>query len=368
MKVFVIGGVVLPDSDVGYEAQKQLVDRTMQRLGADIVRTGHELVVCSPFPGSADVSAVRGAVAASKTRRKPPVIDIHYPEHPDIESKIDELDRDLRIRTHRYADRVPLDASGKIDPQYGWLLSQITAMERSQVTVGLGGRVGRAASLLFGVAQSRRKIVLPLAFLGGAASAAFQARRYELEDRLKKRIAVLQDSTQIDKVIGVLETIAGPARKDSRPDKKRVFFISYARTRPQEADFVEMTLRRRGLDVFRDEHDFGAGKKVQTEIIEHIHQAEVFVVIWCKEYACSPWCYDEFEIALKRHKAGSLSSLWILQVDETRIVPPAARELIYYQVESRNSLEGRLLWLLEQIAPPPEDADTKRGKRLTPKE
>jgi TIR domain len=111
-----------------------------------------------------------------------------------------------------------------------------------------------------------------------------------------------------------------------------------------------MTLRRRNYDVFRDERDFAAGQPAQNEIIEHIHRSSVFIVVWCREYACSPWCYDEFEIALERYKANSLS-LWILQVDETRIVPPLARSLIAYSAKSREELEGQILKLLDQANP-----------------
>jgi hypothetical protein len=111
-----------------------------------------------------------------------------------------------------------------------------------------------------------------------------------------------------------------------------------------------MTLRRRNYDVFRDERDFGAGQQVQSEIIEYIHRSNVFIVVWCKEYACSPWCYDELEIGLARYKTKGLS-LWILQVDETRIVPPAARSLIAYSAKSRKELEGQILRLLEQANP-----------------
>jgi hypothetical protein len=128
------------------------------------------------------------------------------------------------------------------------------------------------------------------------------------------------------------------------------FFISYARSRPQEADFVEMILRRRNLTVFRDDRDFGAGRSVSGEISEYICQAQVFVTLWCKEYACSPWCFDEFDSALARHKDGHLA-LWLLCVDDTRIVPPAARQLINYPIRTREELEGRVLSLLESFVP-----------------
>jgi hypothetical protein len=350
VKIFVIGGVTVPDTDPDYARQSDLVRRSMQRLGADIVESGHDLLVCSPFSPTADVAALRGAANAIKAGRGNSVIDFHYPDQAEVRTELDGLVRELSIQPHRYAYRVTLDAAGNIQGPYGWLLPQISAMDRSHVAIGLGGRPGGSASLLFGIAQSRRHLVLPLTFLGGAAASAFQARQYELEDRLKDKIAVLHEPAQIGSAIGVLETLARAPLVESIQRGESRFFISYARTRPQEADFIEMTLRRRNYNVFRDERDFGAGKPVQNEIIEHIHRSNVFIVVWCKEYACSPWCYDEFEIALERYKANSLS-LWILQVDETRIVPPLARSLIAYPVTSREQLEGQILKLLDQANP-----------------
>jgi hypothetical protein len=348
MKIFVCGGVSVPDTDADHARQLDLLRRSMQRLGADIVECGHDLVVCSPFSSAADVDAVRGAAKAIMGRRSP-TIEFHYPDEAGVRAELDRLIKELSIRPHQYTYPVTLDESGKVQGPYAWLLPQVSAMDHSQAIIGLGGRSGGAASLLFGIAESRRRTLLPLTFLGGAAASAFQARRYELEDRLKDKITVIHEPDQIGSAIGVLEALVNEPLAKSIRAGGSCFFISYPRSRPQEADFIEMTLRRRNHDVFRDERDFGAGQRVQSEIIEHIHRSNVFIVIWCKEYACSPWCYDEFEIALKRHKAGGLS-LWILRLDETRIVPPAARDLLSYSAKSREELEGHILKLLEQAS------------------
>ena len=60
MKVFVIGGVSIKKGDDGYEQQVGTLKQSMRTLGKAIVRGGHDLIVCSPFPGSADVEAVHG--------------------------------------------------------------------------------------------------------------------------------------------------------------------------------------------------------------------------------------------------------------------------------------------------------------------
>jgi len=55
------------------------------------------------------------------------------------------------------------------------------------------------------------------------------------------------------------------------------------------------------------------------------------------------------EEALRR-KAAGLIAIWLLRVDETRIVPKDARPLLFYNVRSREELEGQIIKLLEEYA------------------
>lgn len=88
-----------------------------------------------------------------------------------------------------------------------------------------------------------------------------------------------------------------------------------------------------------------AGHAIPGEIRNAIYGCDVFIAIWCKEYACSPWCYDELDIALDRHEGGGMA-LWVFCVDETRVVPPRARDLVAYSISSRQDLSGSVLELL----------------------
>ena len=108
----------------------------------------------------------------------------------------------------------------------------------------------------------------------------------------------------------------------------------------EEADYVETLIRRRNGVVYRDEEDFEPAAETQEEIIKNIKRSNVFVAIWCKEYACSSWCFDELELAIQRRKEG-LSELWIFCVDDTRIGPRDAKRRIYYNVNSREGRERR---------------------------
>lgn len=203
--------------------------------------------------------------------------------------------------------------------------------------------------MLLLLAEGRGKPVLPLPILGGAAEQSFDRRRYELMDRLGQDYALLQKPGEVRNMPELATILAGPVRGGMRnsqfPPK---VFISYARARQAEADHLETVLRRRNLSVFRDESEFGAGYSVPEQIRQAIFGANIIIVLWSAEYACSPWCFDELDLALDRQSNGVVE-LWILRIDTTRLVPKRARELVYYDTPSREQLEGRVVVLLEQF-------------------
>ncbi|PHN00708.1 toll/interleukin-1 receptor domain-containing protein [Flavilitoribacter nigricans] len=105
-------------------------------------------------------------------------------------------------------------------------------------------------------------------------------------------------------------------------------------------------MRRRNHIVLRDEKEFKPGTDIPNSIKENIFRSNIFIAIWCKEYACSPWCFDELNLALDRLEQKKVP-MWIICVDDTRMVPPKARDLLHYKVRSREELEGKILHLLE---------------------
>jgi hypothetical protein len=343
MKVFVIGGTTVSPDDDKYPKELRVLERSMRQFGEGLIGVKHELLVCSPYPGSADLEAVRGA-AGSAHARKGTNIEFHHPHINSVSEEVDHLKEMLNLgKAKSFFHLPPVDATAEA-LKYAWLLAQLSAMDRSHVVVAIGGKVTGAASLLLPLAEEKRKEILPFTFLGGAAEQSFFRQQYALEDRLAQGVAILNDLGRIDEAVSMLNGLAHP-QTATEQGKIRRFFISYPRSRPQEADFIEMILRRRNQIVFRDEQDFGSGQPIPAEIDQHLYQADVFVAIWCKEYACSPWCFDELDLALKRHKEGRLT-LWLLCVDDTRVVPPAARDLLNYTIGSRKELEGTILKLL----------------------
>jgi hypothetical protein len=351
MKIFVIGGVTTPESGgPQYQTDLGVLTKAMAGLGRRIMEKGHDLLVCSPFPGSADVEAVRGA-AEVVARQEGPAIEFHYPADASVSGELDRLTGSLSLppnRVRRFVHESPKEQDGTIRWRYAWLLAQLSALDQSDAVIALGGKPGGSTSFLLLLAEGRQKTILPLAFLHGAAEHSYIRQLYRLRDWLGDRAALLNDVGGVESAVELVEAVASDDRARPALPSPLTFFISYARGRPEEADFVEMILQRRNYTVFRDERDFGAGRPLPGEIQEFIHRATVFVVLWSKEYACSPWCFDELELALDRHNSGSII-LWILCVDETRVVPPRARGLINYPARTRQELQANVLMLLERI-------------------
>lgn len=346
MRIFVIGGTTLDSADSKYQEQKVLLNSVCRQLGRSIAKAGHSVIVCSPFENSADLEVMRGFAETPQPR---PAIEIHYPDSDGVRFRLNEVIQELELTTvSRYAYSPP-QLENKESWRYAWLLCQLNAIDRSQVIIAIGGQPDGSANMLLLLAAGKQKPLLPIPFLGGAANQAFYEHRYELADRLGQAIDILQEPDRVSEFIHLSENLVDTGSVTPKVQGHRPrFFISYPRARPADADYVETILRRRNMPVFRDETDFGAGHEIPSKIREAIYSADVFVAIWCREYACSPWCFDELELALERHTQ-KLIELWILCVDETRIVPRRARDLVYYQIKSRDELEGRVVLLLNRL-------------------
>ncbi len=341
MKIFIIGGTTVDREYDEYHDEIEVLHATMPSLGQKLLNRGHEILICSPFQGSADFEIVSGTCQSNSIKTHS--IEFHYPEIEDVKEEIKKLCTKLSLTPSLFPYSAPEPFT------YSWLLAQLRALDRSHAVIAVGGKPDKSANLLLLLAEGRRNAVLPLTFLGGAAALSFQRRRYELGDRLgEEYIHLLGEQNSIHEIVPLIERLVSELSTPSGKKKPNNFFISYARNRPAEADFVEMTLRRRNYSVIRDERDFSAGHSITREISENIYRTDVFVTLWSQEYACSPWCFDELDLALKLNQEGRLQ-LWLLCLDETRMVPPMARKLVNYPARTREELEDRILTLLEHL-------------------
>jgi len=346
MKIFIVGGVSVKDSEDGFDTQIQVLQKSMNQLGAELARLGHEIVVCSPFEDSADFYVLEGISKYLATGgESKSSISIHYPDLSDVSSKMTNVCNSLgTIEVRRYPCPAPANKDLPDANQYSWLFAQLTGMDSSAVIIAIGGKPSGSLSLLFHLADARGKSVLPLTSLGGAALDYYTAHFFHLKDLLGTNFPLLGDESLTVKIETALDSLLiGRSTKS-----KNAFFISYSRARPKEADFVEALLRRRNHIVYRDEKDFEPAADTQADIIKNIKKANVFIALWCREYACSPWCADELQIAIDRLSTEN-AQLWIFCVDDTRIVPKQARSLNYYRVNTREEIEGRLIGLLDML-------------------
>jgi hypothetical protein len=322
--------------------------KVISRIGEIIAEAGHQLLICSPFPDSADYWAFQGA-KAHLSAESGPSAEMHYPRIDEVKTAAQELVSGIsRDRVRQYTHPVVEDVSAAPDKTYSWLLAQIAAMDQSHAIVAVGGKLSGSAKLLLALAESRNKSVLPLRFLGGAAEKYFDRHYYQLQDKLGDDIDLLSTTAIADRVVDVIRALAREQNLPGALTKVPRFFLSYAKQRPSEADHVEMMLRRRGLAVIRDDHIFEEGESITNSIEEEIHKSDVFIALWCSEYACSPWCFDELSMALQRKKAGVMK-LWLICIDNTRIVPPEARDLLFVPALTREKLSLEIIRLIEEL-------------------
>jgi hypothetical protein len=328
----------------------------MDQIGRAIVEAGHNLLVCSPFDDAADLPALRGAAdVLRQLKADQPRIEYYYPDSPGVLEAWEALRKGLACPAlHAMRQSTPRDEKGQEQLEYAWLLAQLSALDNSGAVLAVGGKLGKSSTMLLTLAVARKLPVLPLPYLGGAAAQFYEKLRVELGTYLGEGLANVLDANKTSSIVPLLVRLAAEQVLPDALGQHPTFFISYSRSRPQEADFVETVLRRLQHVVFRDDKDFGPSAPLPDEIRKAIHSCTVFIGIWCREYACSPWCFDEMELALELKEAGRLS-MWIFCLDDTRMVPPKARNIVTFAVDTRKELEGELMNLLFARGP------SKRG-------
>jgi hypothetical protein len=104
-----------------------------------------------------------------------------FPNTVEIRERLDHVVGELSLRdVTRVPHHPPRNPNSPDALRYAWLLCQLEALDRSHAVIAVGGRPDGAANMLLLVAEGKRKPVLSVPFLGGAAEQAFYRRRYEL--------------------------------------------------------------------------------------------------------------------------------------------------------------------------------------------
>lgn len=340
MKVFVIGSNATPPDSDGADPGDERLHKAGRGLGAALASGNHELVVCSPFRGSLDVSVMEGFTS----REGPwPAIHRHSPTNKVVVDAWEALLPRLgnpKVYTYRHPAWSREDDRAK-----AWLAAQLGGMENSDVIVALGGRVGGSSERLLDLADSTGRGFLPLPHMGGSARESFRKNEWKLRDQLGPDMyaRLAREADLEDLVPAIEQLISRPLARAVDPSTR--FFLSYSRVDALHADTAEATLRRRRLRVFRDEETFSPDAPLPEQIKDWIQRADVMVVLYSRNHAASPWCYDELTLAFERNPR---PEIWMLRLDDTRVVHPRVRELPFFDARDRDGLVLRIEYLLSR--------------------
>lgn len=319
--VFVVGGVTAETSDVDAETPK--LDIACHELGRMIARSGAELIICSPFPDSADYYTAMGFASESGDR----IMHFHSPDHPDVAQKRELLGKTLDEAGLKIIDWLHPGPENPEGWREAWSLAQIQALERADAVVAVGGKVSGSANTLLHLAESKGVPIVPFTFLKGAADRAFQRRNWnklnpdldtaELEENRGKGV---KHAIEIANRL-ILDSVT----RKSAPDRIVSVFISRSAKDAEVADQISTLLKREGIEVVFGDEQIRPAQMVTASIEQAIMACDVCIILWSRNYALSPWCYDELLYASKLQSLGRLG-IWFLSLDGSEIVPHEGRK------------------------------------------
>jgi hypothetical protein len=231
--------------------------------------------------------------------------------------------------------------------EQAWLLCQMQALERADAVIAVGGRPSRTANTLLHLAELKQKVVVPFAFLGGAAGRAFERRDWARvlpsfdADVLRSRAGVSEAMAIVDRlVIANVRTSHGYAWPPRR------VFISRAASDVDFGAALQTVLTGAGCDAVLGDHEIRADRTVEAAIQDAVIGADLFVALWSKNYALSVYCNDELDLALQRHDAGQIQ-IWLFNLDSSAVVPRRARRLSQVTTQTPQALAALAKELLE---------------------
>lgn len=341
--IFVIGGETGETADV--DAELPLLASVCMKLGTVLARAGAQLIVCSPFPDSADYYTAMGYADAKAGG----VIHFHSPLHPIVEGKR-QLFRQTFGQSNLSFQDWNYPAPETDEPgswSQAWLLTQIQALERADIVVALGGKVSKTASTLLHLAEAKGLPIIPFAFLGGAAGRNYKRRDWaRLNPKFDAKI--LENKSGVDQVVQIanrliLDRVRRSTVSDSRP--KNVF-ISVARQDAAMGQALEDVLKTHGIEAVFGEREFMPNQLISATIAHALGGSDIVAILWSRSYAQSPWCYDELALALSLEALDGVK-IWLFNLDDSSIVPTQARKLPAVSVRSENGLRIAIKELLQ---------------------
>ncbi|HEI9931157.1 phosphorylase family protein [Citrobacter freundii] len=340
--VFVIGGETGETTDV--DAERPRLHRASLKLGAALARGGAHLIVCSPFPDSADYYVAMGY----SDQNSGGIIHFHSPIHQKIEDK-----RALFRKLHGKPNLTVLDwnyPTPETDApecwSQAWLLAQLQALEKADVVVALGGKISKNASTLLHLAEAKSLPIIPFAFLGGAASRTYQRRNWaDLNPGFDA--AILDSEDKVEQVVAIANRLVSDRVKRSiaSSDRPKSIFISVARQDAGMGAALEGVLKNHGIEAVLGDNEIDSSQMITATIENALRRSDIVAVLWSRSYAQSPWCYDELALALSLEALGEMK-VWLFNLDDSSIVPTSARKFPAISVRNIGGLQRSIEELL----------------------
>jgi len=323
---FVIGGITEESLDRDAEAPR--LNIACYKLGQAIAKAHAQLIICSPFPNSADYYTAMGFSEVEEDR----VIHFHSPNHPDVAEKRKLLSKTLGKPGLKVVDWLYPGPENKESWPQAWLLAQLQALERADVVIAIGGKVSNTANTLLHLAEGRNIPIVAYSFLGGAAQRCFQRRDWErLHPGFDK--GILERDNGVESVIEIANRLATDLLSYRHsPNKHQTFFVSRATHDFEIADVLANWLRAHGYSVLLGDEEIRENQMATASIYQALLKSDTCIVLWSKQYALSPWCYDELMLAINRQM-----NIWLFNLDNSMIVPQNARK--FKSMSVRNASE-----------------------------
>ena len=335
MRYFVIGGLTGNDTDI------ERFETACKSIGEALRELGHSLIICSPYPDSADYWVFKGFTQCDPKDNCE--VEIHFVENSEVYTKLGEMELSSEFSIKDKFPDIKFSNDKGEALKFAWFFCQLQAIKNCQAVIAIGGKPNGAADMLLLHAVDMHKQIIPFPFMGGAARETFQEIEYKLISKLGQDYSILNDENKVRDAIKLSEKMfISTAISDPK------FFISYPRKRTYEADIIEIQLLRQKQHVKRDKNDFKSGSNIHEEILRTIKNSNVFIAVHCEEYACSPWCFDELELALDLQESNKMK-IWIICLDNTRRIPKRSREMIVKNGRTREEIEKSIMELLNEL-------------------
>lgn len=339
--VFVIGGHTGETADA--DAELPRLHKVSLTLGHVLAKAGVQLLICSPFPDSVDYYAAMGYADAKCGG----VIQFHSPTHSTVEEKRCLLRKTLGrpglvIQDWNY----PGPEGNEEDVWFqSWFLAQIQALEKADVVVALGGKVSQTASTLLHLAEAKGLPIIPFAFLGGVAQRSYERRDWS---RLNPGFdsSILCDIDGVEHTIEIANRLMLDRMQSSLClERPKVVFVSFAHQDSAMANALRAALLKEGIEVLVGDEEIRTDQMITATIEQAVLRSDVCAILWSRQYAQSPWCYDEMSLAINQQEYGKIK-VWLFNLDDSPIVPAQARKLPAISVRNGHAMHhcvGELL-------------------------